>query len=111
MKLIKEDQEALAKLYTEAFDDHSGGHNGSTDGQDDHAYQDTWESDLINSEEYQSVAALVNELRNMDDRLVWKSILSINAGDKNKILDAMQELGVNPRFKANTGGAFDRGED
>jgi hypothetical protein len=116
----KKDQEAIASLYTEGksfippmrYDDGTDGEYSANLEDDKHAYQDTYQHDLINSKEYQSVATIVDNLRNnLDDRIIWDSIMDINTGDKNKILTALDELGVNPRFRANKGGAVFRDED
>jgi hypothetical protein len=118
----KKDQEAIASLYVESYRDANWDQGDYDENRGEIEYNrknnpGKYENDmsnnhdLINSKEYQSVATIVDNLRKLDDRLIWNSIMDINTGDKNKILTALDELGVNPRFRANTGGAVFRDED
>ena len=99
MSLKKKDQDAIASLYLEGFDNYEGGHNNPEMSGDKHDYQDTWGDDLINSEEYQSVATITDALRRrrIEDSKIFAIIHSINSGDKNLISDALLEQGVRPR--------------
>jgi len=91
--MTTKDQQALAKLYMENSDMSSFETEAPHRNDDEHAYQDTWHEDLRNSDEYKALAIIVHALRNTDNRLASNSIMSIINGDRNILMDALDELG------------------
>jgi septal ring factor EnvC (AmiA/AmiB activator) len=82
----KKDQEAIAKLYTEGFDDYSGGHNNPEMG-DDYAPN----SDL--QELYGRIAMLKKEMKQMmDEEESIKSNIRSTSDEINYVHDQIKEL-------------------